>query len=147
MTIVTPPGSSRTDRSEHPVKVGVAIAMVAVVTLGGCASIAGVEPEVTTFAFEGMTLDVRSHGTATDLVAADRGDVKVTRWFDAKGATGVELGWGLEGEVLDLQADCTGFANCDARFRVEVPHGVLVLRDGKPTDLRGAAGTGEGGAS
>lgn len=95
------------------------------------------KPESATFSLTGSTLDVRSHDTATDLVASDRRDVQVTRWFSSKAATGIRLGWSLRDGVLDLQAGCSGFANCDARFRVEVPQGVRVLRDGQPTKLRG----------
>lgn len=108
--------------------------------VGGCASVADATPETTTFEFVGSTLDVHSHGAATDLVAADRSDVEVTRWFDGKGATGVQLSWTLEGDTLDLRAECSGFANCDARLQVTVPRQVTVLRDGEPTDLHGTGG-------
>lgn len=94
-------------------------------------------PQHKTFAFGGGTLDVRAHGTPTDLVAADRDDVEVTRWFDAKFGSKKTLRWRLDGDTLDLEAGCTGLALCDARFRVEVPRGVTVLRDGRPTALRG----------
>lgn len=108
--------------------------------VGGCASVADATPETTTFEFVGSTLDVHSHGAATDLVAADRSDVEVTRWFDGKGATGVQLSWTLEGDTLDLRAECSGFANCDARLQVTVPRQVTVLRDSEPTDLHGTGG-------
>jgi hypothetical protein len=94
-------------------------------------------PEEKTFAFSGKTLNVKSHEIPTDLVAGDRDDIKVTRWFDAKAGSSKTLRWDLKGDVLDLEAGCTGIALCDARFRVEVPRGVKVLRDGRRTDLRG----------
>ncbi|MEU4408893.1 hypothetical protein AB0F88_30625 [Streptosporangium sp. NPDC023963] len=94
-------------------------------------------PEEKTFAFSGRTLNVKSHEIPTDLVATDREDVKVTRWFDTKAGSSKTLRWDLRGGVLDLEAGCTGLALCDARFRVEVPRGVKVLRDGRRTDLRG----------
>ncbi|MGW5354298.1 hypothetical protein ACWERV_27740 [Streptomyces sp. NPDC004031] len=95
-------------------------------------------PHSTAFAFSGDTLDVRAHGVPTDLVAADREDVEVTRWFDAKAGSKKTLVWKLHGGVLDLDARCKGLALCDARFRVEVPRDVTVLRDGRPTKLKGA---------
>ncbi|NKY58310.1 hypothetical protein [Nocardia flavorosea] len=48
-----------------------------------------------------------------------------------------EQSWTLENGRLELVARCGGFANCDARFRVEVPATLTVLRSGQPTDLRG----------
>ncbi|MEU7185254.1 hypothetical protein [Streptomyces sp. NPDC045470] len=95
-------------------------------------------PESKVFPFQGKSLDVRTHEIATDLVAVDRRDVKVTRWFDA--AAGSEhLSWELKGGVLDIDAGCSGLAICDAKFRVEVPEGVTVLRDGRKTGLRGGS--------
>ncbi|MEV5593209.1 hypothetical protein [Streptomyces sp. NPDC052496] len=93
-------------------------------------------PESKTFPFQGRTLKVKTHEIATDLVAVDRKDVKVTRWFDAA-AGSAHLSWELKGDVLDIDAGCSGFALCDSRFRVEVPKGVTVLRDGAKTGLRG----------
>lgn len=110
----------------------------ALAPLTGCAAAGDATPEDKTFEFSGTSLDVKSHRIPTDLVAADRKDVKVTRWFD-KGSKmgGSKETWQLENGTLELQAQCTGFANCDARFRVEVPRGVTVTRDGKATDLKG----------
>ncbi|MEU8384242.1 hypothetical protein [Streptosporangium sp. NPDC048865] len=106
--------------------------------LTACSVSAGnARPEERTFAFDGRTLNVKSHEIPTDLVAADREDIKVTRWFDAKIGSSRTLRWDLKGDVLDLEAGCTGIAFCDARFRVEVPRDVRVLRDGRRTDLRG----------
>jgi hypothetical protein len=106
----------------------------------GCATASKATPVTTTFPFDEATLDVRTHGAATDLVAGDRTDVKVTRWFATKLATGVHASWSLTDGTLELRADCSGFANCDSRFKVEVPNGVRVLRNGKPTKLHGVEG-------
>lgn len=111
------------------------------IALAGCATASEATPVTTTFPFNGTILDIRSHDVATDLVATDRDDVKVTRWFATKLATGVKASWALTDRTLDLRADCTGIANCDARFRVEVPLGVRVLRDGQATKLDGRGGS------
>lgn len=114
---------------------------VATVLVGGLTACSvdakSATPEEKTFAFGGETLDVKAHGIPTDLVAGDRKDVKVTRWFDTRAGSSKTLRWELKGDTLDLEAGCTGLALCDARFEVEVPRGVEVLRDGRKTDLRG----------
>ncbi|WP_223167651.1 serine hydrolase domain-containing protein [Nonomuraea sp. SYSU D8015] len=116
-----------------------AIGAIAVLTtVTGCAAYVQAQPEEKTFAFAGRTLDVVANGVPTDLVAADREDVKVVRWFDVKSGA-KKTSWVLKGNTLTLKAECLGFANCDARFRVEVPRTVRVLRDGRPTKLRGVA--------
>ncbi|WP_031064688.1 hypothetical protein [Streptomyces sp. NRRL WC-3742] len=115
-----------------------ALALAALVPLTACAKAGDATPEDRTFEFSGKSLNVKSHGIPTDLVPADRKDVKVTRWFDVgpKVGTTKEL-WQLEDGTLELRAGCNGLANCDAKFRVEVPRGVAVTRDGKATDLKG----------
>jgi hypothetical protein len=50
-----------------------------------------------------------------------------------------EASWELAKGALDLRATCSKLANCDVRFRVEVPRSVKVLRNGRVTDLKGAA--------
>ncbi|WP_218002104.1 hypothetical protein [Microtetraspora malaysiensis] len=110
----------------------------AAAALSGCADASNATPRSTTFPFSGTTLDVRAHENATDLVAADRDDVKVTMWFDVKG-TNPKSSWSLDGNKLNLRAGCNGWANCAARFRVEVPRHVKVLRDGRKTKLVGSA--------
>ncbi|GGQ05815.1 hypothetical protein [Streptosporangium pseudovulgare] len=120
------------------------VAFVAAAALTGCAEASNATPSQTTFPFSGRTLDVRAHETPTDLVAADRKDIKVTLWFDVKG-TNPTSSWSLDGKTLELRAGCSGWADCSARFRVEVPHGVKVLRDGRKTDLRGTPSTGTAG--
>lgn len=112
--------------------------------LTACARWESADPETKVFEHTGDVLDVRSDGVPTDLVAGERDDVEVTVWFDTRFATGAEYDWSLEGDRLDLHAGCTGLANCDARFRVEVPQGMVVLRDGQPTDLAGLDAEGEG---
>ncbi|MFI9331731.1 hypothetical protein ACIGZJ_29840 [Kitasatospora sp. NPDC052868] len=114
-----------------------ALGSLAAVT--GCASASDATPEERTFSYGGATLNVRSHEVSTDLVATDRQDIKVTRWFDARVLGSKETSWSLSGDNLDLQAGCTGIANCDARYRVEVPRNLTVLRDGRETDLKGGA--------
>ncbi|MFJ9696324.1 hypothetical protein [Kitasatospora sp. NPDC101183] len=116
-----------------------ALVVAALVPLTGCADAGDAKPEEKSFAFSGKTLDVKAHGNRTDLVPADREDVKVTRWFktgDLK-VGDIRKVWELDNGTLELRAGCSGLADCDARFRVEVPRGVTVTRDGRPTDLRG----------
>ncbi len=116
----------------------IALVAAALVPLAGCADANDAKPEEKTFAFTGTSLDVRSHGAPADLVATDRQDVKVTRWFDTSGKLGdAKESWTLDGGVLELKAGCNGFANCDTKYRIEVPTGVAVLRDGRQTDLKG----------
>ncbi|UNO43939.1 hypothetical protein KGS77_15110 [Streptomyces sp. MST-110588] len=115
---------------------GALVALVAVAATGCSVDAKNADPAVKTFAFSGRTLDVKTHEIPADLVAADRKDVKVTRWFEAKSGS-EHLRWELKDGTLDLEAGCSGIAICDARFKVEVPRGVTVLRDGEPTKLRG----------
>ncbi|MFF0221618.1 hypothetical protein [Streptomyces sp. NPDC004629] len=105
--------------------------------LTGCADAGDAAPEKKTFSFGGKTLNVRSHGIPTDLVASDREDVEVTRWFDVQPGAKPHSSWKLTDGILDLQAGCKRFANCDVRFRVEVPKSVKVLRNGSATKLKG----------
>ncbi|MGW3228011.1 hypothetical protein [Kitasatospora sp. NPDC001095] len=115
-----------------------ALAVAALVPLAGCADAMDATPEDRTFAFAGTSLNVKAHGAPADLVAADRQDVKVTRWFDTSGKVGTaKESWTLLDGVLELRAGCSGLANCDTKYRVEVPKGVAVLRDGRETDLKG----------
>ncbi|WP_017540761.1 hypothetical protein [Nocardiopsis halophila] len=94
-------------------------------------------PESTAFPFDGDVLDVVAGGTPTDLVEADREDVGVTRWIATRGDPDVTSSWSLEDGTLRLDNSCSGICVYDDRFRVEVPAGVRVLRDGEPTDLEG----------
>lgn len=116
----------------------VVLVVAALVSLVGCADAMDAAPEDRTFEFAGRSLDVKSHGAPADLVAVDREGVKVTRWFDTSGKVGsVKESWTLEDGVLELRAGCSGLANCDTKYRVEVPRGVVVLRDGRGTELKG----------
>ncbi|MCX4834599.1 hypothetical protein OG746_38520 [Streptomyces sp. NBC_01016] len=122
-------------------------AVAVLVTATGCASAKDAEPEKKTFSFQGNTLDVRSHGIPTDLVASGRDDVLVTRWFDVGLGADDEASWELAKGALDLRAMCSKLANCDVRFKVEVPKSVKVLRNGRPTDLKGAKSQAAGSPS
>ncbi|MEW9520795.1 hypothetical protein [Streptomyces tubercidicus] len=115
-----------------------AAAVVAALGLTGCSADASTaEPESKRFAYGGSSLKLTTHEVATELVAADRKDIKVTRWFDH--AAGTErLTWSLKGDTLDIDAGCSGIAICDAKFTVEVPRGLAVVRDGRAADLPGA---------
>ncbi|MEV7780535.1 hypothetical protein [Kitasatospora sp. NPDC088351] len=114
-------------------------AFVSSAAVTGCATAKDATPEEKVFSYGGTTLDVRAHGLPTDLVATDRQDVRVIRWFEARVIGSKEASWSLDGDALDLRAGCNGIANCDVRFRVEVPRGLTVLRDGRATDLGGNA--------
>ncbi|WP_433655169.1 hypothetical protein ACQPW1_30205 [Nocardia sp. CA-128927] len=113
------------------------IGVVTMFAVTGCVSATNADPEYKTFVFDGAELNVDSHGTPTDLVQTDRTDIRVTRWFDTKAVGSVESGWELTGGTLSLVASCTGLALCDAKFQVEVPGGLRVLRDGRQTELTG----------
>ncbi|MFI7245913.1 hypothetical protein [Streptomyces qinglanensis] len=107
-------------------------------TTTACADAKKADPREKAFPFSGKKLNVRTNDNPTDLVAADIENVRVTLWFDE----GVSLGgsditWELKGDTLDLDAACSGLADCDTKFRVEVPRDTTVLRNGNPTDLKG----------
>ncbi|MFF2043643.1 hypothetical protein ACFVVX_24815 [Kitasatospora sp. NPDC058170] len=126
-------------RSKTPATALALAALASLAAVTGCATASDATPEEKTFGYGGTTLNVRSHEVSTDLVATDRQDIKVTRWFDARVVGRKETSWVLSDDTLDLQAGCVGIANCDARFRVEVPRNLTVLRDGRETDLKGGA--------
>lgn len=123
-------------RPAAPAVVAVA-AVAAALALTSCSVDASqAKPESKTFPYAGSALKLTTHEVATELVAGDRKDIKVTRWFDA--AAGTEhLKWTLKGDTLDIDAGCSGIAFCDAKFRVEVPRGVAVTKDGRRTGLTG----------
>ncbi|MFG3115532.1 hypothetical protein ACGF4C_14105 [Streptomyces sp. NPDC048197] len=114
-----------------------AVALISLAAVTGCADAKEATPETKRFSLAGSTLDVRAHGVPTDLVATHRKDVKVTRWFDVGTGAEPHSSWELKGRTLDLSAGCSRFANCDVRFRVEVPKSVKVLRNGRATHLKG----------
>ncbi|MFI6846776.1 hypothetical protein OG535_33450 [Kitasatospora sp. NBC_00085] len=116
------------------------VALAALVAVTGCAKADEATPEDKTFGYHGTTLDVVSlHHVPTDPVMADRQDIKVTRWFKTDVIGNQRSSWALDDDTLTLEASCSGIANCDARFRVEVPPHITVLRDGRATELKGDA--------
>ncbi|GGZ26614.1 hypothetical protein GCM10010387_19930 [Streptomyces inusitatus] len=123
--------------SKRPMTLVVVAAVAATLGLSGCSVDASkAEPESKTFAYDGKELKLKTNEVATKVVAVDREDIKVTRWFDA--AVGSErLKWTLEGDTLDIDAGCSGIAICDAKFKVEIPQGIALIKDGKKTDLSG----------
>ncbi|PJJ03516.1 hypothetical protein BX264_3901 [Streptomyces sp. 2333.5] len=121
---------------QRSVALVVAVAAAALGLTGCSVDASQQKPESKSFRYAGTTLKLTTHEVATDLVAADRSDIKVTRWFDA--AAGSEhLTWTLKGDTLDIDAGCSGIAFCDAKFRVEVPRGIAVTKDGRRTGLTG----------
>ena len=114
----------------------VVMASAAALALSGCSVDASEgKPAAKTFPYAGRALKITTHEIATELVATDRKDIKVTRWFDS--AAGSEhLKWELRGDTLDIDSGCSGIAFCDAKFRVEVPKGVAVTKDGVRADPR-----------
>lgn len=112
--------------------------MVLVAGAGACASTGDdKDPEHRSFALPGRTLTVDSDDSALEIVAADEpkeGTIEVTRWFDGSVATGgePEVTWSMQGDRLVLRTHCSGMvADCAARHRIEVPHGVAVkVEDG-----------------
>ncbi|MFF7230727.1 hypothetical protein [Streptomyces sioyaensis] len=121
---------------QRSVALVVAVAAAALGLTGCSVDASQQKPESKSFRYAGTTLKLTTHEVATDLVATDRTDIKVTRWFDA--AAGSEhLTWTLKGDTLDIDAGCSGIAFCDAKFRVEVPWGIAVTKDGKKTRLTG----------
>lgn len=83
-------------------------------------------PDQKSFDFAGPELTVIADGGDLELVPVDGrdGQVSVTRWFTTNkwfGDTGVD--WQLESDrTLRLTSRCNGmFANCELRYRIEVP--------------------------
>ena len=105
--------------------------MSSVVSLGlvGCTTEASnAEPEIKTFPYSGETLILKTNEVATDVIATDRTDIQVTRWFEHT-AGFQRLKWELDGNTLEIDAGCHGIAICDARFEVEVPQDLQVERE------------------
>ena len=96
-----------------------------------------VKPHNAAFSFAGDTLDVRQHGIPTDLVVGVRDDVLVSYRVSAAGGKPRDPELSLAGGVLQLGDPCPPLVFCDARYRVEIPEGITVLRDGEPTDIKG----------
>lgn len=104
-------------------------ASLASLGLVGCTTEASnANPETATFLYSGDTLILKTNEVATDVVATDREDIQVTRWFEH--TAGFErLKWEIDGDTLEIDAGCHGIAICDARFEVEVPQDLHVERD------------------
>ncbi len=120
-----------TETRRSTVRALTAVALAVAVTAGaaGCVDADDAEPEHRSFTLgKGeATLTVDVDDSPVELVAADRKDVRVTRWFAGYaygGSTGAK--WSLEDGTLRLGPDCRGPSSCDIRHRVEVPHGVAV---------------------
>ncbi|MEE1939776.1 DUF4097 family beta strand repeat-containing protein [Streptomyces sp. TRM 70361] len=147
-----------TEARRSAVRVLVAVVLAAAVTAAaaGCADAGDAEPEHRTFALgnpekaekaveAGKPLVVDTNGDL-ELVAADRSDVRVTRWFAGYaygGSTGAK--WSLKDGTLTLRTACKGPANCDIRHRVELPEGLALRVENDNGDVtargfRGALG-------
>ncbi|MEU6110518.1 hypothetical protein ABZ853_19210 [Streptomyces albidoflavus] len=132
-----PPTRARTTRRRTTAALTALVAGL-LLTTAGCADAAKAEPREKAFPFSGDKLNVRTHDNPTDLVAADVEEVRVTLWFDDSASLGSsDVTWELRGDTLDLNASCSGLANCDTKFRVEVPRDLTVLRNGNATALKG----------
>ncbi|MFD1828292.1 DUF4097 family beta strand repeat-containing protein [Streptomyces desertarenae] len=134
--------TTETRRSTVRALVAVAMAVAATAGMAGCVDADDAPPEHRVFGLgqERRTLVVDVDDSPLELVAADRGDVRVTRWFDGLaygGSTGAR--WSFEDGTLSLGPRCKGPASCDIRHRVEVPHGVAVrvVSDNGDVTVRG----------
>ncbi|GAA2388172.1 DUF4097 family beta strand repeat-containing protein [Streptomyces glaucosporus] len=129
-----------TETRRSTVRALLAVALAVAVTAGaaGCVDAGDAKPEHRGFTLgegrETLTIDVDD--SPLELVAADRRDVRVTRWFAGLaygGSTGAR--WSLKDGTLSLGPNCKGPASCDIRHRVEVPHGVAVRVVGHNGDV------------
>ncbi|SED77846.1 hypothetical protein [Ruania alba] len=106
----------------------VALSLASLGLVGCTTEASNADPEIKTFPYSGETLILKTNEVATDVVATDREDIQVTRWFEH--TAGFErLTWELNGDTLEIDAGCHGIAICDARFEVEVPQDLNVERD------------------
>ncbi|MFD8545049.1 hypothetical protein [Streptomyces sp. NPDC059649] len=130
LTAVTTRARARGRALTAPLTAILTTTLAAALGLTGCSLDAKTaKPESKRFAYAGRSLKLLTHEVATKLVATDRKDIKVTRWFDTAAGT-VHLKWTLKGDTLDIEAGCSGLALCDARFMVEVPKGISVTKNG-----------------
>lgn len=137
--------TTETRRSTVRALVAVVLAVAATAGVAGCVDAGDVPPEHRTFEVgeevEKLVVDVED--SPVEVVAADRADVRVTRWFDGVaygGSTGAR--WSMEGGTLSLGPACSGLASCDIRHRVEVPRRLAVRVEGRNGDID-ARGFGE----
>ncbi|MEV5876770.1 DUF4097 family beta strand repeat-containing protein [Streptomyces sp. NPDC052101] len=109
--------------------------LVAGVSACGASADDDKHPDHRSFALHGRTLTVDSDDAALDIVAAKgtkAGTVQVTRWFQGSVVVGHSptVRWSLQNDRLVLRMHCSGLiADCSARYRIEVPHGVGVTVD------------------
>ncbi|NDL60547.1 hypothetical protein [Phytoactinopolyspora mesophila] len=122
--------ASWTTRSKRPATIAVVAVLATTMSLTGCdVDASSATPESKTFAYEGDSLKLMTNEVATKVIRTDRDDIKVTRWFDSR-AGSQRLVWELEGDILEIDAGCSGLAICDAKFEVEIPEGLAVIKDG-----------------
>ncbi|WP_193103308.1 hypothetical protein [Brachybacterium sp. FME24] len=114
-------------RLSRPASKCVLVTVTALSLVGCTTEASNADPETKTFSYSGETLILKTNEVATDVVATDREDIQVTRWFEH--TAGFErLTWELDGDTLEIDAGCHGIALCDARFEVEVPQDLQVER-------------------
>ncbi|MEU6671475.1 DUF4097 family beta strand repeat-containing protein [Streptomyces sp. NPDC046727] len=105
-------------------------ALVAGVSACGASAGDDTHPDHRSFPLHGRTLTVDSDNSSLEIVAVDSqkaGTVDVTRWFDGSvvAGDGPTVRWSMADDRLVLRVHCSGlFADCSARHRIEVPHGV-----------------------
>ncbi|WP_166350970.1 hypothetical protein [Phytoactinopolyspora limicola] len=122
--------ASWTTRSKQPATIAAVAALATTLSIVGCGvDASSADPESKTFSYSGDTLHLDTNEVATKVIVTDRDDIKVTRWFDSR-AGNQRLVWELEGDALEIDAGCSGIAICDAKFEVEIPKGLTVVKDG-----------------
>jgi hypothetical protein len=117
---------------------------VLVAGVSACGADAGddTHPDHRSFALHGRTLTVDTDDSALEVVATDSvkpGTVQVTRWFRGSVVVGDDptVRWSFKDDRLVLRVHCSGFiADCSARHRIEVPHGIGVKVDDADGSVR-----------
>lgn len=122
---------------------GAVAVLLATVTACGNSAEEDKTPEHRSFALSGRTLTVDSDNSALEVVAAGShraGSIRVTRWFKGSVLVGGKprVTWDMrDGDRLVLRMKCSGFiSDCDAKHRIEVPHGVTVKVEDKNGRVR-----------
>ncbi|WP_344820757.1 hypothetical protein, partial [Actinoplanes cyaneus] len=111
---------------------GAVVVLLATVTACGSSAEEDRSPEHRSFALRGHTLTVDADDSALEIVAGSHraGGIRVTQWFTGSVLVGEapRATWEMrDGNRLVLRTKCRGFLpDCDARHRIEVPHGVTV---------------------
>jgi hypothetical protein len=130
-------GTSRAVSVRAAALTGAVVVLVA--GLSACGASAGddTDPDHRSFGLQGRTLTVDSDDSALEIVAAGdnpAGKIEVTRWFKGSVVVGnePEVTWDMRDDRLVLRLKCSGVvADCSAKHRIEVPHGVTVkVQDG-----------------